>query len=42
MSDVCAIRGVTSIPHAVALADWAIEHHPDIAARRAEYDEREH
>ncbi|WP_405177613.1 helix-turn-helix transcriptional regulator [Nocardia sp. NBC_01377] len=33
---------VALIPHAVALADWAIEHNPDIAARRAEYDERDH
>jgi DNA-binding HxlR family transcriptional regulator len=26
------------IPHAVALANWAIEHNPDIDAHREEYD----
>ncbi len=28
------------IPHAVALADWAVEHNPTIAANRASYDRR--
>jgi DNA-binding HxlR family transcriptional regulator len=28
----------TLIPHAVALANWAIEHNPDIDAHRAAYD----
>ncbi len=28
------------IPHAVALANWAIEHNPDIDAHREEYDAR--
>jgi hypothetical protein len=28
----------TLIPHAVALASWAIEHTPDIDAHRAAYD----
>ena len=31
----------TLIPHAVALADWAIEHNPDIDAHRAAYDTRQ-
>jgi DNA-binding HxlR family transcriptional regulator len=30
----------TLIPHAVALANWAIEHNPEIDERREEYDER--
>ena len=29
----------TLLPHAVALASWAIEHNPDIDARRAAYDQ---
>lgn len=28
----------TLIPHAVALANWAVEHNPDIDANRAAYD----
>jgi hypothetical protein len=28
------------IPHAVALANWAIEHNPDIDAHREAYDTR--
>jgi DNA-binding HxlR family transcriptional regulator len=28
----------TLIPHAVALANWAIEHNPDIDAHREAYD----
>ena len=28
------------IPHAIALADWAIAHNPDIDASRAAYDSR--
>jgi DNA-binding HxlR family transcriptional regulator len=31
----------TLIPHAVALASWAIDHSPDIDAHRAAYDERQ-
>jgi DNA-binding HxlR family transcriptional regulator len=31
----------TLIPHAVALASWAIEHNPDIDAHRAGYDTRQ-
>ncbi len=34
LSDLAA----TLIPHAVALANWAIEHNPDINAHRAAYD----
>lgn len=30
----------TLLPHAVALASWAIEHNPDIDANRQAYDER--
>lgn len=30
----------TLIPHAIALANWAVEHNPDINARRAAYDAR--
>jgi DNA-binding HxlR family transcriptional regulator len=30
----------TLIPHAVALAGWAVEHNPDINAHRAAYDTR--
>jgi DNA-binding HxlR family transcriptional regulator len=30
----------TLIPHAVALADWAVEHNPTIEAERASYDRR--
>ena len=30
----------TLIPHAIALANWAIEHNPDIDARRASYDQQ--
>jgi DNA-binding HxlR family transcriptional regulator len=30
----------TLIPHAVALASWAIEHNPDIDAHREAYDKR--
>lgn len=30
----------TLIPHAVALADWAVEHNPTIEAHRTAYDER--
>jgi DNA-binding HxlR family transcriptional regulator len=30
----------TLIPHAVALANWAIEHNPDIDAHRESYDAR--
>jgi len=30
----------TLIPHAVALAHWAIEHNPDIDANREAYDQR--
>jgi hypothetical protein len=29
------------IPHAIALASWAIEHNPDIDAHREAYDNRE-
>ena len=32
----------TLIPHAVALANWAIEHNPDIDANREAYDKRQH
>ena len=32
----------TLIPHAVALANWAIEHNPDIDAHRDAYDKRQH
>jgi DNA-binding HxlR family transcriptional regulator len=28
------------IPHAIALADWAVEHNPRIQAQRAEYDQQ--
>ncbi|MGO9779521.1 MAG: hypothetical protein ACLPKE_15925 [Streptosporangiaceae bacterium] len=28
------------VPHAVTLANWAIEHSPDIDAHREAYDER--
>jgi DNA-binding HxlR family transcriptional regulator len=31
----------TLIPHAIALASWAIEHNPDIDAHREAYDNRE-
>ena len=31
----------TLIPHAVALANWAIEHNPEIDANREAYDERQ-
>ena len=31
----------TLIPHAVALANWAIEHNPDIDAHREAYDTRQ-
>ena len=31
----------TLIPHAVALANWAIEHNPDIDANREAYDQRQ-
>jgi DNA-binding HxlR family transcriptional regulator len=31
----------TLIPHAVALANWAIEHNPDIDANREAYDRRQ-
>jgi DNA-binding HxlR family transcriptional regulator len=31
----------TLIPHAVALANWAIEHNPDIDAHREAYDKRQ-
>ena len=30
----------TLIPHAVALANWAVEHNPDIDAHREAYDSR--
>jgi DNA-binding HxlR family transcriptional regulator len=30
----------TLIPHAVALADWAVEHNPEIDAHREAYDAR--
>ncbi len=30
----------TLIPHAVALANWAVEHSPDVDAHRAAYDSR--
>jgi DNA-binding HxlR family transcriptional regulator len=30
----------TLIPHAVALANWAVEPNPDIDAHRAAYDSR--
>jgi DNA-binding HxlR family transcriptional regulator len=30
----------TLIPHAIALASWAIEHNPDIDAHRDAYDKR--
>jgi DNA-binding HxlR family transcriptional regulator len=29
------------IPHAIALADWAIKHNPDIDAQREAYDARQ-
>jgi DNA-binding HxlR family transcriptional regulator len=31
----------TLIPHAIALASWAIEHNPDIDAHREAYDNRD-
>ncbi|MBF6466801.1 helix-turn-helix transcriptional regulator [Nocardia beijingensis] len=31
----------TLVPHAVALAEWAIEHNPEIDANRAAHDERQ-
>ena len=31
----------TLIPHAVALANWAVEHNPEIDAHRATYDTRQ-
>jgi DNA-binding HxlR family transcriptional regulator len=30
----------TLIPHAVALANWAVQHNSDIAAHRDAYDSR--
>ncbi len=32
---------VSLIPHAIALADWAIKHNPDIDAQREAYDARQ-
>lgn len=32
--------GATLIPHAIALANWAVEHNPEIDAHRAAYDSR--
>ena len=33
--------GRTLIPHAVALAEWAVEHNPEIDESRASYDVRQ-